>query len=1631
MAFITTNKVYRNIGLGFLGALLVVGVFSFSSIAKAEDAGPVAEPVIEEPVIEPIVEPTVEVVEEDVLPTPPTDTDGDGVADDTDNCVDVANPDQVDVDDNGVGDACDEGEDTKKGDETGDVQGFSISVPKVDICHATENGQYNLLNIAWPAVFGHTGPNHTGVGRNEDIIPPFGAYPGKNWDDEGQAIWNNDCQIPPKTGTITIVKEVIGDSGLKFEFESDFGSFSLAHGQSTTTVVEAPGSYDVSEIVPEGWNYPRISCTNQAEGDDGEISISVEVDQEVTCTFTNSEEEYQCRVEIVSDTTNTVEETLANAVATYSGHPAWTALIPGATWIWNTFHVDAPTTNETFTFKKTFTVEGINDATLSIAADNSYEVFINTNNVAIPTQGDENNFQVGTQDNGIDVTGLLNENAVNTIEVRVKNWALGGGTWENNPAGALYKLIVNSEVEEMCVQPAEEDDTTDVTICKYDDNDQSLPGWTVMLLGDKVGNTLNILPNGINVLSEVLTSGDPYAFIASGSYVYRPGNEGDISDAAFTKRSYTSDPINPIGHPYEPWVDVNNLPAPYEWAQGYLGITVDDAAPGTDWGTIFNSLHTYALGYTGTGTEAKFKILDDNYGDNSGLLNVDVYNGYVGITGDNGCVVFEDVPFGDYTLDEILQGGWTNLKGKGDEVTIDGESNNFSLINGEDGSGEQCVDEEHGWTDNMIDTQQGTLKNGSPITNPDRIDPNEAVGPADWVPNTGTNFYSLGKDGWITLSFDKFVPDVAGDDLSIHEGTNGQYPEEKAKVEVSQDGDTWFTLTEEASNLNPGNVSYLDFSESGFAWIKFVRITDTTNYALHVNDADGFDLDAVDATQELCEQPQTEDISDVTICKYENSLDGDLLPGWDVSLSPWVQDDFRVNVVLDNDYFSGTTGELGCITFTNVPFGSYRLDEIMKDGWVNVSGAGSEVVVDDSEETFSLVNAHECNPDVNLLANGGFENPVLGAGFWSIFPSGTPLLEWLTGSEGIEIQNNVAGSPHSGSQLAELDPNHPTNIWQSVATTPGNTYRLETYYSPRPGRDAEDNRFEIQKDGVALGASIARSGLANSNTDWSYESRTFVADTSTTDVGFAEIGTDTSYGAYLDDAGLYCVPSQEEQHNEVTICKYELGQQGPGLEGWTVFLKGDSVESDLIVDSTDINGTDSVSLDAGTSYLAFADGTWSNQGGANLVDSEYSTTDGWASQMDGYTGYPTEILELNIGGDFSGLGFGNWGAYNTPHAYLQGFTPSSTGPVPFTIFDGHDGAQDPSWFGDNSGTLSVDIFKGYTGITDETGCVTFNDVALDEYVVGEIMQDGWVQNVQSSAQSVNVDSNNGTYTLNLFNTNLLGSITIDKEVTGDGANGNLAFTFDPSWSDSNILLSANNPAEMISGLASGAYTITEIDDGADWALTDMSCTGGEYSTNPENNSVTVYVGENADVVCTFTNTYRHSDGGDDTTDPDEKVIVRKEVTEGSDTNTAFEFDASWYDGLFSLEASQEHDSGDLDVDTSYSVAEINVPSNWNLQGVSCTSSMPQEYTIAEIVYVIDPTDIVLRDGEIVTCVFTNDQTEEDDGGGSNGGGGSTSRRRGSSSSDGEVLGEVLGEQTSVLPIGAPNTGFGGLKMCLY
>ncbi len=145
----------------------------------------------------------------------------------------------------------------------------------------------------------------------------------------------------------------------------------------------------------------------------------------------------------VSDTSNTVVGG-GNAVALTFIHPAWTASIPGATWIWEEDPVNPIL--ETKSFEKSFTVSGtVLSAQLDIASDNSYKVFID--NVEVAADPAENNFQLATQDIH-NLTSVLTP-GTHTLRIEVRNHP-GSNDPQSNPAGLLYKFEVRTCPPKCC-----------------------------------------------------------------------------------------------------------------------------------------------------------------------------------------------------------------------------------------------------------------------------------------------------------------------------------------------------------------------------------------------------------------------------------------------------------------------------------------------------------------------------------------------------------------------------------------------------------------------------------------------------------------------------------------------------------------------------------------------------------------------------------------------------------------------------------------------------------------------------------------------------------------------------------------------------------------------------------------------------------------------------------------------------------------------------------------------------------------------------------------------------------------------------------------------------------------------------
>jgi len=184
----------------------------------------------------------------------------------------------------------------------------------------------------------------------------------------------------------------------------------------------------------------------------------------------------------------------------------------------------------------------------------------------------------------------------------------------------------------------------------------------------------------------------------------------------------------------------------------------------------------------------------------------------------------------------------------------------------------------------------------------------------------------------------------------------------------------------------------------------------------------------------------------------------------------------------------------------------------------------------------------------DLVCNGSFEIPeVTDPAKWQLFPNGYQGLcwtvEWATNVNTYQNQNrpepalveyheNVAAGwlAQHGDQYAELDsdwfgPNNPLNgepaltkIWQNVATTPGQTYSLSYYFSPRPATGANENEMSVQVNGLEVRHVGPVAGGAT--TLWTLYTDVFVATTNSTKIEFVSLGLNNSLGVFLDNVQM-------------------------------------------------------------------------------------------------------------------------------------------------------------------------------------------------------------------------------------------------------------------------------------------------------------------------------------------------------------------------------------------------------------------------------------------------------------------------------------------------------------------------------
>ncbi len=185
-------------------------------------------------------------------------------------------------------------------------------------------------------------------------------------------------------------------------------------------------------------NYANIAgTTGTTVGDDRLIEFPTITSRYVRVYFTTSSDAPTIdEVEVYN-----VEAAGSPAVDTYT-YPFWTNSISGARWIWSSYLVQNPTLDETKIFTKTFQASlPVTNATLTVAVDNTYSIFLNGSKLFTDSTGFT--FLVGNE-----VTYNIAPNirsGANYLSFQVTNSGIAGETSQSNPAGLLYKLKVNAQ----------------------------------------------------------------------------------------------------------------------------------------------------------------------------------------------------------------------------------------------------------------------------------------------------------------------------------------------------------------------------------------------------------------------------------------------------------------------------------------------------------------------------------------------------------------------------------------------------------------------------------------------------------------------------------------------------------------------------------------------------------------------------------------------------------------------------------------------------------------------------------------------------------------------------------------------------------------------------------------------------------------------------------------------------------------------------------------------------------------------------------------------------------------------------------------------------------------------------------
>lgn len=176
----------------------------------------------------------------------------------------------------------------------------------------------------------------------------------------------------------------------------------------------------------------------------------------------------------------------------------------------------------------------------------------------------------------------------------------------------------------------------------------------------------------------------------------------------------------------------------------------------------------------------------------------------------------------------------------------------------------------------------------------------------------------------------------------------------------------------------------------------------------------------------------------------------------------------------------------------------------------------------------------------NLLANGGFEAPVVGGPYnvnvfngsagYDVGTFGWTISPTMFNPSGNIDHIGTYWNPNSGAQCIDLNGNTIGAIMQSFNTTIGETYTFSFYYSNngemRTGDIAQGNAYVLDGMGSTIWTQLFThtGSTLPSNMQYDFFTVNFVATSSTSSVVFeglqSQVAGDSSQGLVLDDISV-------------------------------------------------------------------------------------------------------------------------------------------------------------------------------------------------------------------------------------------------------------------------------------------------------------------------------------------------------------------------------------------------------------------------------------------------------------------------------------------------------------------------------